>query len=79
MSVMQTLYDAGINVSVSSFWDGGFDVRFGDKMNGFKEGFNSRDWLECERWLMKTACRLYPKFAEAYPGYDDDCLRRVIG
>ena len=32
MSIMQRLYDSGINVSVSSFWDDGFYVKLGDEM-----------------------------------------------
>lgn len=33
--VMQRLYDSEINVSISSMWDGGWDVKLGDEMNGF--------------------------------------------
>lgn len=29
------LYRSEINVSISTFWDGGWDVKLGDEMNGF--------------------------------------------
>lgn len=35
-SVLARLYASEINCSISSFWDGGFDVKLGDEMNGWK-------------------------------------------
>jgi hypothetical protein len=32
---LQRIYDSEINAEISWFWDGGFTVRLGDKMNGF--------------------------------------------
>jgi len=34
--VIDALYDSEINCSVSTFWDGGFTMKLGDEMNGFK-------------------------------------------
>jgi hypothetical protein len=34
-TVMMALYDSEINCSITSFWDNGFTVKFGDEMNGF--------------------------------------------
>lgn len=36
MDALQQLYDSEINFTVSTFWDGGFDWKLGDEMNGFK-------------------------------------------
>jgi hypothetical protein len=32
---LQRIYDSEINVEIGWFWDGGIDVRLGDKMNGY--------------------------------------------
>ena len=32
---LERLYDSEINAEISSFWDGGWTVKLGDKMNGF--------------------------------------------
>lgn len=32
---LQKLYDSEINFEISTFWDGGFDWRLGDTMNGY--------------------------------------------
>lgn len=32
---LQKVYDSEINFSISTFWDAGFDVKLGDKLNGF--------------------------------------------
>ena len=35
MSVFQELYDSEINFSISVLWDGGFELKMGDNLNGF--------------------------------------------
>lgn len=60
MSVMQRLYDSEINVSVASFWDGGFDVKLGDDMNGFVAEASFKQWDAVEAWLDKQARDHYP-------------------
>jgi hypothetical protein len=64
-SVFQRLYDSEINFEVSSFWDGGFDVRLGDAMNGFLERGNAETWSRVEEWLRTAALRHYPDSAFA--------------
>lgn len=39
-TVLQELYDSEINVSITSFWDGGFTIKLGDEANGFKAEAN---------------------------------------
>lgn len=55
MSVFQKLYDFEINFSVSCFWDGGFKIKIGDEMNGFKAEGSVRMWAEVEPWLAEQA------------------------
>lgn len=68
MSVIQDLYHSEINFSVSTFWDGGFDVKLGDVTNGFVAEANFDRWGQVEPWLMTQAIEHYPKslFAKMY-------------
>ena len=68
MSIMQDLYDSEINVYISTFWDGGYDVRLGDEMNGFIADTTVNRWGEVELWLKEKAIEHYPtsQFAEVY-------------
>ncbi len=65
MSIMQDLYDSEINFSVSTFWDGGFDVKLGDEMNGFLEEANLTYWGQVSPWLQLATLRHYPNSAFA--------------
>lgn len=66
MNLMQALYDSEINVEISSVWDGGFDVKIGDTLNGFvAEATNVRRWAEVETWLAAKAVEHYPDSAFA--------------
>lgn len=68
MSILQDLYHSEINFHVSTFWDGGFDVKLGDPMNGFVAETNVRRWGEVEPWLRDKAIEHYPDslFARMY-------------
>ena len=35
-STLQALYDSEINFELRTFWDGGFDWKLGDHMNGYR-------------------------------------------
>lgn len=63
--LLNKLYNSEINVSISSFYDGGFTCKIGDEMNGFKAETTSTDLDEIETWLKDKAIELYPnsKFA----------------
>lgn len=81
MSVLQRLYDSEINFSISVFWDGGFDVKLGDAMNGFDAETNVRTYLEVESWLEAKAKEIYPdslfatgKYPESYHPYEGGAL-----
>jgi hypothetical protein len=57
--VAQRLYDSEINCEISSFWDGGFTVKIGDEMNGFRAEVCVDTFSEAEDWLAREAARLY--------------------
>jgi hypothetical protein len=61
MDTFQRLYDSEINYSISCFWDGGFEVRLGDPLNGFAAGTHVANWSEVEPWLRDAALRHYPE------------------
>ena len=70
MSVLQDLYHSEINFEVSTFWDGGFNVKLGDSMNGFVAETNCDRWGQVEPWLITAALEHYPDslFARLYRG-----------
>lgn len=68
MSILQDLYDSEINVSISTMWDGGYDLKLGDEMNGFDAEGNVDRWGDVEPWFRENAIRCYPDslFARMY-------------
>lgn len=68
MSVMQDLYSSEINFSISTMWDGGFDVQLGDVMNGFVAETNVNRFGMVEPWLTAAAIEHFPDslFAKMY-------------
>jgi hypothetical protein len=71
-SLFRRLYDSEINFEISSFWDGGFDVRLGDAINGFVAQDQVRTWEEVAPWLRAEALSHYPDsgFAQDELGTD---------
>jgi hypothetical protein len=68
MSVLQDLYHSEINFTISTFWDGGFDVKLGDKMNGYVDEGNFDRWGMVESWLISATIEHFPDslFARMY-------------
>lgn len=62
IDILQRLYQSEINAGLSSFWDGGFTVFLGDKMNGCKaeKVFESRNLKQASEWLHTNALKYYP-------------------
>ena len=60
--ILRALYAHEINVGMQSFWDGGWDVWFGDDMNGRRtaEHFDPDSFDEIADWLKRTAEDYYP-------------------
>lgn len=49
--ILQAIYDEEINFSITTFWDGGFDFKLGDKQNGFKAEETFYTFAEGVHWL----------------------------
>jgi len=66
-NIFQEVYDNEINFEISCFWDGGFTVQLGDRMNGFKDGWEVDTWEEVETSLASRVVEYFPdsKFAKA--------------
>jgi hypothetical protein len=64
-SIQQQLYDSEINFEVACVWDGGFIVKLGDALNGYKAEANLETWDDVETWLSEQAALHFPdsKFA----------------
>lgn len=60
-NVLAALYDSEINVNISSFWDGGFEVKLGDGMNGFDAETTVQHSTEIAAWLKSEAIKAYPE------------------
>lgn len=63
-AVLQELYENEINVSLSCFWDGGWDIKIGDLLNGWKAtAVFENDQLDttAAMWLTAQAVALYPR------------------
>jgi hypothetical protein len=60
LTVPQRLYNSEINFSISCFWDGRFDVKLGDTMNGFTAEANVDTYSEALAWLDQEARKQYP-------------------
>lgn len=67
------LYESEINLEFSWVWDGGFDVRIGDRLNGFVAEKTFQNWpgvmQEIEEWIVPTVRAAYPSsyFARHLP------------
>jgi hypothetical protein len=53
-SIFQQLYDAEINFEISCFYEDGFLVRLGDRMNGYRAVVHCATWQEVEAWLTEN-------------------------
>ena len=60
MSIIQELYDLEINVTISWFWDAGFDLTLGDEINGIRAQTTVETWAKAEWWLRETAAEYWP-------------------
>ena len=74
MSVMEDLYHSEINASITWFWDGGFNVRLGDDLNGWCAESTQYDWDSVEAWLKDKAIINFPnsEFAKEYKEKKDE-------
>lgn len=60
IKTLKALYDSEINVEISSFYDGGWTIRFGDKLNGFPHEAIYCSTEQLELALKEGAIAYYP-------------------
>ena len=58
---LQKIYDSEINIEIGWFWDGGIDLRLGDRMNGYVAGENVRSLAEILPWFQEAIAHFYPR------------------
>ena len=58
---LQKIYDSEINVSISSMWDAGFDLKLGRELGGFVEEGQVRIVADILPWLQDAIAKHYPK------------------
>lgn len=61
LNELQRIYNSEINFSISSFWDGGFDVKLGDERNGFVSETSLDNFNNVVLWLIEEVLEKYPK------------------
>ena len=80
---LQRIYDSEINVEIGWFWDGGIDVRLGDRMNGYLAEENVSSVSEILPWLQEAIAHFYPSstYATALDdaGIREPAARRIYG
>ena len=54
------VYESEINVSISWLWDGGFEVRLGDEVNGFLAEETFAHTAGILPWLEEAIAHFYP-------------------
>ena len=57
---LQEIYDSEINIEIGWFWDGGIEVRLGDKMSGYLAEENLTSTAEIILWLQEAIARFFP-------------------
>ena len=64
---LQKVYDSEINLEISWFWDGGIEIRLGDKINGFLAEATVASIAEIIPWVQEAIAHFYPDSDYAAP------------
>ena len=77
---LQKTYNSEINVEISWLWDGGIEVRLGDRLNGFVAETNVPLVADILSWLQEAIAHFYPDstYAKSLPMEVRDRARRQI-
>lgn len=59
--ILQEIYDSEINFTITSFWDGGFNWKLGDELNGFKAEGDGTTIDSVITQLTAATCLHFPK------------------
>lgn len=60
MSILQDIYDSEINLRISTFWDGGYDLVLGDDANGIVDVGVVDRWGDVEPWFRVKVIEHFP-------------------
>src|SRR5581483_4986577 len=77
---LQAICDSEINIEIGWLWDGGIEVRLGDRMSGFLADETCRLLAEIVPWLQGAIAHFYPNSAYAQrlrPELRDEASRRL--
>jgi hypothetical protein len=58
---LQKIYDSEINIEIGWVWDGGIEVRIGDRLNGYLAEENVTSVSEIIPWLQEAIAHFYPE------------------
>jgi len=61
VTILNMLYRSEINIHISTLWDGRYDVKLGDSMNGYQAEDNVETFLDCIEFLDREAQVHFPK------------------
>jgi hypothetical protein len=73
---LQRIYDSEINIEIGWLWDGGIDVRLGDRMNGYLAEENVGSVDDVLPWLQEAIAHFYPGSTYA-PSLDAEVRERA--
>jgi hypothetical protein len=68
---LQKIYDSEINLEMSWIWDGGIELRLGDRMNGYLAETTVRSVDDVVRWLQEAIAHFYPDSTYANGLHED--------
>lgn len=58
---LQALYDSEINFEISTFWDGGFEWKLGDHMNGYEAEGWAKTMADALDQMIRAAIEKWPE------------------
>lgn len=64
--VLRRIYRCECNISITTFWDGGYELKLGDHINGFVAEGNTDTALEAAAWFDARA----REHLKGYPAKD---------
>jgi hypothetical protein len=70
---LQKIYDSEINIEIGWLWDGGIEVRLGDKMSGYLAEENLGSTAEVLPWLQEAIGISFP-----HPSTHHRLIQRVV-
>jgi hypothetical protein len=62
---LQKIYDSEINIEIGWLWDGGIEVRLGDKMSAYLAEENLASAAEILPWFQEAIAHFFPTSTDA--------------